>query len=247
MAEEKAKAEEKETAAGAPLPGLLGRKLGMTQFFTETGEVLPITVLEVGPCLIAQVKTVEKDGYAAVQLAFGDRKKKPNRPMAGHLNRSGAPLPYRLREVRLSEPAALKEGDELTVKLFEGVKRVDVRGTSKGRGFTGMVKRWNKAKGPESHGSMNIRAPGSIGMSATPARVLRGRRLPGHYGAENITARNLEVVRVDEKRHLLFVRGSVPGPNGGLVSVRRTKKQVRRVRIVPVKAKTEKRVRRRKR
>ena len=197
---------------------ILGRKLGMTQVWSEDDNLLPVTVIQAGPCTIAQIKSEETDGYAAIQIGFGDIKAKHvNKPMAGHFAKAGvAPMKY-LREVRVDDPSQYNLGDQVTVEAFNEVKRVDVTGISKGKGFAGVMKRYNFGGGPGGHGSHFHRIPGSVGMCATPSRVLKGLRLPGHMGNERV---NLEVISVDTEQNLLLVKGAVPGGKGALVTVR---------------------------
>jgi large subunit ribosomal protein L3 len=203
---------------------ILAKKLGMTQIFQDDGSVARVTVLQAGPCPITAIRTPERDGYAAVQLAFGQVKEKHiSKAELGHLKKASAPPLRHLAEFRLADgegPIEQQLGDTVTVEAFEVGQRVKVAGISKGKGFQGTIKRHNFSRGPKSHGSHNVRAPGSIGASATPARVLKGIRGPGQMGSKRITQRGLEVVRVDGKENLLLVRGSVPGPSGTLVEVR---------------------------
>ena len=201
---------------------ILGRKLGMTQVWSEDDRLVPVTVIEAGPCVVSQVKTVARDGYDAVQIAFGDIKEsKVNKPTAGHFAKAGVTPRRHVTEVRLPEPdAGVKLGDELTVEIFEAGATVDVSGTSKGKGFAGVMKRHNFRGGPGGHGSHFHRAPGSIGQASTPSRVFKGRRMPGQMGNETVTVRNLEVVRVDPEQNLLVVKGAVPGPKGALLTIR---------------------------
>jgi large subunit ribosomal protein L3 len=202
------------------MAGILARKLGMTQRFGEDGRVERVTVLEAGPCPVTGIRTAERDGYEAVQLAFGDvREKRLTKPELGHLRKAGAPPLRRLVEFR-NEAGELKVGDEVRVDVFEAGQQVKVSGTSKGKGFQGTVKRHNFSTGPKSHGSHNVRAPGSVGASATPSRVFKGIRGPGRMGGGRVTQRGLEVVDVNPKDNLLLVRGSGPGPRGGIVEVR---------------------------
>ncbi len=203
---------------------ILGRKLGMTQVWSEDDSLVPVTVIEAGPCVVSQVKTVGRDGYDAVQIAFGDIKEsKVNKPTAGHFAKAGATPRRHVAEVRLSEPDGdVKPGDELTVGMFEPGAMVDVSGTSKGKGFAGVMKRHNFRGGPGGHGSHFHRAPGSIGQASTPSRVFRGARMPGQMGNETVTVRNLEVVKVDPEQNLLIVKGAVPGPKGALLTIRST-------------------------
>lgn len=198
--------------------GLLGRKLGMLQVFDDEGRLRGATALEVGPCWVTQVRTEEKDGYAAVQLGYGE-KKKLNKPAAGHLAASGAPNLRHLAEFRVTGEVSL--GDQIGADIFEQGERVDVTATSKGRGFQGGVKRHHFRGGPKTHGqSDRHRAPGSIGAGTTPGRVFKGTRMAGHMGAARTTVRNLEVIGRNEERGVIFVAGTVPGPPGGLVRVR---------------------------
>jgi large subunit ribosomal protein L3 len=202
------------------MAGILARKLGMTQRFGEDGHVERVTVLQAGPCPVTGIRTVDRDGYEAVQLAFGHvREKTLSKPELGHLRRAGAPPLRRLAEFR-GEAGELKVGDQVRVDVFEPGETVKVSGTSKGKGFQGAVKRHNFSTGPKSHGSHNVRQPGSIGASATPSRVFKGIRGPGRMGGGRVTQRGLEVVEVIAKDDLLLVRGSVPGPPGGIVEVR---------------------------
>ena len=205
------------------IKGFLGRKLGMTQMFDETGVVHPVTVVEAGPCVVTQVKTEEKDGYSAVQLGFG-LDKRLNKPEQGHRRASGFQS-RTLREVKADDVAEFEVGQVLKADIFAQGEVVDVTGTSKGRGFQGGVKRHGFRGGPKTHGqSDRHRAPGSIGSSATPGRVFKGLRMAGHMGNERVTVQNLRVLRVDPDRNLLLIEGSVPGPNKGLVIIRRAAK-----------------------
>lgn len=201
------------------ITAILGRKMGMTQVFTDTGEVLPVTVIEAGPCTITQVRTKDKDGYEAVQLGF-EETKRLNKPERGHLKGLN-PLRH-LREVRVDGTAEYKVGEQVDVTIFEEGEMVDAIGVSKGKGFAGVVKRHHFAGGPKTHGqSDRHRAPGSSGAGTTPGRVLKGTRRAGHMGAERVTVQNLEVVRTDPERNLLLVKGSVPGPVSGLLFIRK--------------------------
>jgi large subunit ribosomal protein L3 len=202
------------------MSAILAKKLGMTQVFQPDGSVARVTVLEAGPCPVTAIRTLERDGYEAVQLAFGAaREKHISRPELGHLKKADAPPMRRLAEFR-GEVGELTLGETVTVGTFEQGARVKVSGTSKGKGFQGTIKRHNFASGPKSHGSHNVRAPGSIGASATPSRVFKGIRGPGQMGNKRATQRGLEVVGVDAERNLLLLRGSVPGPEGSIVEVR---------------------------
>src|SRR5713226_568821 len=199
------------------MSAILAKKLGMTQVFQEDGSVARVTVLQAGPCPVTAIRTLERDGYEAVQLAFGATKEKHlSKPELGHLKKVDAPPLRRLAEFR-GEVGELTLGESVTVEAFEVGARVKVSGTSKGKGFQGTVKRHNFASGPKSHGSHNVRAPGSIGASATPSRVFKGIRGPGQMGNKRVTQKGLEIVSVDAKQNLLLVRGSVPGPEGSIV------------------------------
>src|SRR6202167_6312863 len=206
------------------MAAILAKKLGMTQLFQEDGSVARVTVLEAGPCPVTAIRTSERDGYDAVQLAFGLTKEKHlSKPELGHLKKVDAP-PMRtlaeFRDLNPTHPGELALGEKVTVDSFEVGARVKISGVSKGKGFQGTIKRHNFASGPKSHGSHNVRAPGSIGASAWPARVMKGIRGPGQIGNKRVTQKGLEVVRIDAKDNLLMVRGSVPGPTGTLVEVR---------------------------
>lgn len=203
--------------------GLIGRKLGMTQVFDETGVVHPVTVIEAGPCVVTQVKTEGSDGYAALQLGFG-LSKRLNKPEQGQRRASGFMSRF-LREVKADDPTAYEVGQVIKADIFETGELVDVTGVSKGRGFQGGVKRHGFRGGPRTHGqSDRLRAPGSIGSSATPGRVFKGKRMAGHMGHERVTVQNLRVMRVDPERSLLLVKGSIPGPNEGLLIIKRAVK-----------------------
>jgi len=200
--------------------GIIGTKLGMTQIFDqESGKVTPVTVVEAGPCPVVQVKTPETDGYTAVQLAFGAvKEKRISRPEAGHLKKAGQGPHRHLVEIRDAEGLAV--GDSVTVEAFEPGELIKVSGRSKGKGFAGTIKRHNFSRGPVSHGSHNVRKPGSIGASATPSRVFKGMRMSGHMGDERVTQRGLRVAEVDAERNLLLIAGAVPGSVGGVVEIR---------------------------
>jgi large subunit ribosomal protein L3 len=206
------------------MAGILGRKLGMTQLFTDEGERVSVTVIEAGPCAVTAVREQERDGYKAVQLAFGETtERRLGKPRVGHLKRAGVAPTRHLVEFRLADDdeRELKIGDRVTVSdMFEKGQKVKVRGRSKGKGFQGTIRRHGFSRGPVSHGSHNIRAPGSIGASATPSRVVKGVRMPGQMGNRRVTQGGLEVVDVDAERNLLIIKGAVPGPNGALVEVR---------------------------
>jgi large subunit ribosomal protein L3 len=212
------------------IEGLLGKKLGMTQIFTERGETVPVTVLEVGPCVVTQVKTVEKDGVRSVQLGFG-YKKRLNEPEKGHLRASGSQSRH-LRDMKTEDGDDYSVGQTIDASIFAVGDKVDISGTSKGKGFQGVVKRHGFAGGPKTHGqSDRHRAPGSIGATTTPGRVFKGTRMAGHMGHERITVQSLEVVRVDTERNLVLVKGSVPGPNEGMLLVRRSIKARQRAAV----------------
>lgn len=210
------------------MKGILGKKVGMTQVFDDRGEVIPVTVIEAGPCFVAQIKTVERDGYTAIQMGFEDIKpKRLTQPQLKHLQKSNLPALRHLREFRMApeELAGLAEGQKITVDIFEAGEYVDITGMSKGRGFAGVVKRHGFSGGPKTHGqSDRHRTPGSIGACYTPGRVFKGKRMPGHLGNERVTVQNLQVVMVDPERNLLAVRGAIPGANNGLVVVRQARK-----------------------
>ncbi len=211
------------------IKGLIGRKVGMTQVFAEDGSVVPVTVIEAGPCVVTQIKTVEKDGYGAVQLGFGTAKpKRVNRPMRGHLDKVRAVsgdenYPRVLREFKVDDPAAFQMGQKMTVQdVFNIGEFVDVTGITKGRGFTGTVKRWGFHRGPVTHGCKNIREPGSTGCATFPARVIKGKKMPGRYGGERVTVLSLKVVDIRPEDNTILVRGAVPGSREGVVFVRKT-------------------------
>ena len=200
---------------------ILGRKIGMTQVWDEDDNVVPVTVIQAGPCAVSQVKTQATDGYDAVQIGFGDIKaKNVNKPMAGHFAKAGVEPVRFLREVRVENGEEHKVGEVVTVADFADVEKVDVIGTSKGKGFAGVMKRYGFAGGPGGHGAHFHRAPGSVGMCATPSRVLKGMRLPGHMGCDTVTVKNLTVMRVDEEQNLILVKGAIPGGKNGIVRVR---------------------------
>jgi large subunit ribosomal protein L3 len=205
------------------MAGILGKKLGMTQLFTEDGERVSATVIEAGPCFVTAVRDTERDGYRAVQLAFGETtERRLNKPRLGHLKKAGAPALRHLAEFSVGEGDGEepKIGDQVTVAAFEQGQRVKVSGRSKGKGFQGTIRRHGFSRGPVSHGSHNVRAPGSIGASATPSRVMKGTRLPGQMGHGRVTQLGLEVIEVDASRNLLIVKGAVPGAEGTLLEVR---------------------------
>jgi large subunit ribosomal protein L3 len=203
--------------------GIFGRKLGMTRIFEEDGVAVPVTVIEAGPCFVVQKKTSATDGYEALQVGFDRRPlAKCNKPEKGHLEKHGSKSGFAcLQEIRVESAEAFEPGQEITVEQFAIGDRIEVIGTSKGRGFAGTVKRWRFAVGPMSHGSMSHRAPGSIGASAYPSRVVKGKKMPGHMGNARVTVKNLEVVDVRPEDNLLLVKGSVPGPRRGLLFIQK--------------------------
>ena len=200
---------------------IIGKKLGMTQIFDENGLVIPVTVIEAGPCVIAQVKTVEKDGYEAIQLGFGDVKDKHiNKPEKGHFAKNKLANKKHLREFRLDSIEGMNVGDEVKADIFAAGEKIDVQGTSKGKGFQGVIKRHGQHRGPMGHGSMYHRRPGSMGPTSTPGRVFKGKKLPGHMGKVTVTIQNLDVVKVDMDKNVLLVKGSVPGPKGAILKIK---------------------------
>jgi large subunit ribosomal protein L3 len=203
--------------------GLIGKKIGMSQRFDDDGNVVPVTIIKAGPCTVIQKKTPEKDGYLAVQLGFVEDKgtKKPAKAQVGHFRKSGVPVVRKLQEVGLTDAAELKEGDQVLVDIFEVGETIHVSGTSKGKGFAGVVKRHHFAGGDAAHGSMFHRAPGSIGASSFPSRVVKGMRMGGHMGDDRVTVRNLTVVETDKDQNLLVVKGPVPGARGGYLLIRK--------------------------
>jgi large subunit ribosomal protein L3 len=223
--------------------GLIGKKVGMTQIFAPDGTVQPATVLKAGPCVVAQVKTVDGDGYQAVQLGLVDGTTKENKPTTGHFKKAGVPPTRLRREVRVQAGGEVpKAGDNVNVSIFADGERVDVIGTSRGKGFQGVVKRHHFAGGRASHGSMFHRAPGSIGASSFPSRVVKGMRMAGHMGDRQVTVRNLRVIRVDADNNLLLVEGSVPGGPNGVVIIRKAvaKKTIKVAQVEPTKKKGKK-------
>lgn len=208
------------------MKGIMGRKVGMTQVFNAEGLVVPVTVIEVEPNVVAQIKTVETDGYNAVQIGFDTlREKNVNKPLKGHFEKAGVSAKRKLQEFRVKNPADFTIGQEIKADLFEVGEKVDITGVSKGKGFQGVIKRHNQSRGPETHGSRYHRRPGSMGASSYPARVFKGKKLPGHMGAVQVTVQNLEVIKVDTERNALLVKGAVPGPRKGLVTIKQTIKQ----------------------
>ena len=208
------------------MQGLIGRKVGMTQVFAESGEQVPVTVIECGPCVVLQRKTGDKDGYEAVQVGFADQKpQRVTKPMLGHFAKAETTPKRVVREFRTEADSEVKAGDEVKVDLFKDIKYVDIQGRTKGRGFQGVVKRWNFGGGRKTHGGHALRGGGSIGQCVSPARVQKGRKMPGQMGTKRRTVQNLEVVAVREDDNALLVRGAVPGPNGGILSINKSIKK----------------------
>ena len=201
---------------------LIGKKIGMTQIFDETGKVVPVTVVEAGPCVVSMKKTVENDGYAAVQLGFGDVKpNKVTKPMAGHFAKNDVAPKKVLKEFRFDDTDAYNVGDIVKADVFEAGAKIDVTGTSKGKGTAGVIKRWNFHRLKESHGTgPNVRHGGSIGMCSSPSRIFKGKKMNGRLGAERVTIQNLTVVKVDVENNLIAVKGAIPGPNKGIVVIK---------------------------
>ncbi|MDR0395867.1 MAG: 50S ribosomal protein L3 [Oscillospiraceae bacterium] len=224
---QKANAKPAGSAKRVAARAIVGRKIGMTQVFTPQGVLVPVTVIEAGPCPIIQKKTVESDGYTAVQVGFDEYperrvKKLVTKPLQGHFKKAGVTPTRRVRELRLKSVDGLEIGQNITVDIFKEGDKVDVSGVTKGRGFTGVIQRWNQHTGPMAHGSKYHRGVGSMGANSTPSRVFKNKHMPGHYGVEKVTALNLTIVRVVPERNLLLVRGAAPGPNGGYLTVRDT-------------------------
>lgn len=204
---------------------IIGKKIGMTQIFDEKGLVIPVTVIEAGPCIVAQVKTTETDGYNAIQLGYGDVKEnRINRPEKGHFTKAKLALKKHLREFRVSEIADIAVGNEIKADVFEAGDKIDVQGTTKGKGFQGVIKRHGQSRGPMGHGSMYHRRPGSMGPTSTPGRVFKGKKLPGHMGVQTVTIQNLDIVKVDLDKNVILVKGSVPGAKGAILKIRKTVK-----------------------
>lgn len=219
------------------LNGLLGKKLGMTRIFTEDGRWIEVTLLEAGPCTVVQRKTKDHEGYEAVQLGFGQaNKRRLTKPLQGHFGKAGVDAKRTLREFHVEHDDPLKPGDEVRADIFKIGDRVDVSGTTKGKGFAGGMKRHGWKGGPGSHGSNFHRRPGSVGQSASPGHVIKGKTLPGHMGNERVTTQNLEVVNVDPTKNLIAVRGSVPGAPGGVIVLKKSVKIVKSVTHVAPKA-----------
>jgi len=207
---------------------IIGRKVGMTQLFDEAGKVVPVTIIEAGPCVVTQKKTVEKEGYCAIQLGFGDvNERKLSKGEAGHLKKNSLPMKKHLKEFRFDGDTALNVGDIVKADIFGEGDRVDVTGISKGKGFAGTIKRWNGQRTPTTHGGGPVhRHAGSMGANSTPSRIMKGKKMPGHMGAEQVTIQNLDVVKVDPELNVIAVRGAIPGPKGGIVFLKNTFKNV---------------------
>lgn len=204
---------------------ILGKKLGMTQIFNENGKVIPVTVIEAGPCVVVQKKTEEKDGYKSIQIGFGDiREKLVNKPLKGHFAKSGVSLKRFLKEFKLDNIDEYEIGQEIKADIFVEGDRIDISGISKGKGFQGVIRRWNAQRGPMSHGSKFHRAVGSMGASSDPSRTFRNKKMPGHMGNKNTTVLNLQVARVIPEKNIILIKGGVPGPNKGFVSIKDTVK-----------------------
>lgn len=204
---------------------ILGKKLGMTQIFGEDGKIIPVTVIEAGPCVVVQKKTTEKDGYEAIQVGFADiREKLVNKPVKGHFAKAGVALKRFVKELRLEDIGGYEIGQEFKADIFSAGERVDISGISKGKGFQGTIKRWNAHRGPMSHGSKFHRAVGSMGASSDPSRTFKNKKMPGHMGNENTTVLNLQVAKVMPEKNIILIKGGVPGPNKGFVVIRNTVK-----------------------
>ncbi len=206
------------------IKGVLAKKIGMTSIFSSDGHRLPVTVLQVGPCVVTRIKTQDTDGYEALQIGFEEKsQKKVNRPLAGHFKKSGGRAFGFLLEFPADNCSEFEEGQTLTVDIFKTGERVDISGISKGRGYAGVIKRWGFHGGGKTHGSHSHRVPGAIGQCAWPAKVMKGKKLPGHYGNSRVTVKGLEVVDVRPEQNLLIIKGAIPGSRGGLVEVRKRK------------------------
>ena len=205
---------------------IIGKKLGMTQIFDEKGRVIPVTIIEAIPNVVSQVKTIETDGYNAIQLAYGEVKEsKVNKPVKGHFAKAGITPKKHLREFRVDSVEEYKVGDEIKADTFTAGDKIDVQGTSKGKGFQGVIKRHGQSRGPMGHGSMYHRRPGSMGSTSTPGRVFKGKKLPGHMGVATVTIQNLDVVRVDMDKNVILVKGSVPGNKGAILKIKSAAKR----------------------
>lgn len=204
---------------------ILGKKLGMTQIFDENGKIVPVTVVEAGPCVVIQKKTAEKEGYDAIQVGFGDiREKLVNKPVKGHFAKGGVTLKRFVKELRLENVSEYQIGQEIKADIFAAGEKIDVSGISKGKGFQGVIKRWNANRGPMSHGSKFHRAPGSMGASSDPSRTFKNKHMPGHMGNVNTTVLNLQVAKVMPEKNIILIRGGIPGPNKGYVVIRNSVK-----------------------
>lgn len=200
---------------------IMAKKIGMTQVFTEDGRLIPVTVLEAGPCSVVQKKTMENDGYEAIQVGFVDQKEKlANKPKKGHFEKAGVSLKKYLKEFRFEDAANYEIGAEIKADIFAAGDKVDVSGVSKGKGYASTIKRYNAQRGPMGHGSKSHRVVGSMGSSATPSSVKKGKRMPGHMGAVNVTVQNVEIVRADAEKNLLLIKGAVPGPKGAILVIK---------------------------
>ncbi len=210
------------------LEGIIGKKVGMTQTFDDKGTVSPVTIITAGPCIVIQRKSMEKDGYVSVQIGFQEEKelKKANKPIQGHFNKAGVPPVKFIREFPIDEQSEVKEGDQFFVDMFSVGDKVDVIGTSKGKGFAGVIKRWGFKGGKATHGSMFHRRPGSIGASAYPSRVMKGKKLPGQMGNKRVSIKNLTVLEADKEKNLLVVSGSIPGAAGGYLLIKKSKNKM---------------------
>jgi len=219
------------------LEGIIGKKVGMTQMFDDNGTVSPVTIITAGPCIVIQRKSMEKDGYVAVQIGFQEEKelKNVNKPIQGHFNKAGVPPVKFIREFPIDEQSEVKEGDQFFVDMFSVGDKVDVIGTSKGKGFAGVIKRWGFKGGKATHGSMFHRGPGSIGASAYPSRVMKGKKLPGQMGNKRVSIKNLTVIEADKEKNLLVVTGAVPGAAGGYLLIKKSKNKM----DTPAKGKEE--------
>ncbi|WXR60469.1 50S ribosomal protein L3 [Peptostreptococcaceae bacterium AGR-M142] len=205
---------------------ILGRKLGMTQVFDENAIVVPVTVVEAGPMIVTQIKTKETDGYNAIQIGFEDAKEKHlNKPERGHFDKANLAYKRNLAEVRMDDVSAYEVGQEIKADIFEAGAMIDVTATSKGKGFQGVIKRHGQSRGPETHGSRYHRRPGSMGAASDPSRVFKGKNLPGHMGSQTVTVQNLQVVSVDVEKNLILIKGAIPGPKKGLVTIKEAVKK----------------------
>ena len=204
---------------------IMAKKIGMTQVFTEDGRLIPVTVLEAGPCSVVQKKTMENDGYEAIQVGFLDQREKlANKPKKGHFEKAGVSVKKYLKEFRLEDAANYEIGAEIKADIFAAGDRVDVSGVSKGKGYASTIKRYNAQRGPMGHGSKSHRVVGSMGSSATPSSVKKGKRMPGHMGAVNVTLQNVEIVRADAEKNVLLIKGAVPGPKGAILVIKESVK-----------------------